>query len=433
MKIVSSEMKNVLPKAHLKILNAATDLSNQMDTDLYLVGGCVRDIMLGLTESPFDIDLTGTSIDKRFATRLADKLNGTVKSSSVFGTHKLSVPLGPDDNLEIDLAKCRSESYKEPGSLPDVDTGDLFQDLDRRDFSIAAMSIVLRSPNNQDWQCGQLIDPHSGYIDLVNKKLRVLHKKSFVDDPTRMFRLIRYSCRLGFGIEESTKGIFESSLNSVTTVSGDRIRSELEKIFKEKEVGLIVYNCVKLGLLPRFLTKLNCNHLMKFRDMSFQGSVEQYGAEYWLGILAINADKSQVEYLSKTLNLSSKQNEVISDLCSLNEQLKQNETSLLADDLKRSEAYKFLLRYNLTAIRVCAETTSNKSIKTLLEIYLNSLINTRVELTGEAVISLGVRKGPEIGELLNNLLYAKLDGQLESVDQEIQFVKDHISNCKDGI
>ena len=69
-------MKNVLPKAHLKILNAATDLSNQMDTDLYLVGGCVRDIMLGLTESPFDIDLTGTSIDKRFATRLADKLNG---------------------------------------------------------------------------------------------------------------------------------------------------------------------------------------------------------------------------------------------------------------------------------------------------------------------------------------------------------------------
>ena len=124
---------------------------------------------------------------------------------------------------------------------------------------------------------------------------------------------------------------------------------------------------------------------------------------------------------------------MISDLCSLNEQLKQNETSLLADDLKRSEAYKFLLRYNLTAIRVCAETTSNRSIKTLLETYLNSLINTRVELTGEDVISLGARKGPEIGELLNNLLYAKLDGQLESVDQEIQFVKDHISNCKDGL
>ena len=208
MKIVSSEIKNVLPDAHLQILNAATDLSHQMDTDLYLVGGCVRDIMLGLPESNFDIDLTGSCIDRGFANRLADKLNGTVKSSSVFGTHKLSVPVGLNNNLEIDLAICRSETYKKPGNLPDVTSGDLFQDLHRRDFSVAAMCIVLRSPNNQDWQWGQLIDPHCGYKDLINKELRVLHENSFDNDPTRMFRLIRYSGRLGFEIEEETKRIF---------------------------------------------------------------------------------------------------------------------------------------------------------------------------------------------------------------------------------
>ncbi|GIS69027.1 MAG: hypothetical protein CM1200mP8_5850 [Chloroflexota bacterium] len=108
-----------MPTAHLKILNAAVDLSQQMDTDLYLVGGCVRDIMLGLNESEFDIDLTGSSIDRGFATTLADKLNGAVTSSSVFGTHKLSVPVGLGNNLEIDLARCRSETYKNPGALPE--------------------------------------------------------------------------------------------------------------------------------------------------------------------------------------------------------------------------------------------------------------------------------------------------------------------------
>ncbi|MEG3593939.1 MAG: hypothetical protein VX355_00435 [Chloroflexota bacterium] len=433
MKIVSSEMKNVLPTAHLKILNAAVDLSQQMDTDLYLVGGCVRDIMLGLNESEFDIDLTGSSIDRGFATTLADKLNGAVTSSSVFGTHKLSVPVGLGNNLEIDLARCRSETYKNPGALPEVDSGDIFQDLDRRDFSIAAMCIVLRSPKNQGWQYGQLIDPHCGYDDLINKQLRVLHKNSFIDDPTRMFRLIRYSCRLGFDIEESTRKTFESSVNWVTNISGDRVRHELEKIFEEKEVGLILYTCVKLGLLPAFFTELSCDHLKEFRDMLYSDSLDQDRVEFWLGLFAINADKTQLEYLSQTLNLSSKQNNVINDLCALNEQLKQNEESLVADNLKRSVIYKFLLGYNLTAIRVCAATTSNKSIKTLLEIYLNSLINTNLYLSGEDLISLGMSKGPEIGELLNDLLYAKLDGQLESADQEIQFVKDHIFNLKDGI
>ena len=433
MKIVSSEMKNVLPAAHLKILNAAVDLSQQMDTDLYLVGGCVRDIMLGLTESEFDIDLTGSSIDRVFATTLADKLNGTVTSSSVFGTHKLSVPIGLDNNLEIDLARCRSETYKNPGALPDVDSGDIFQDLHRRDFSIAAMCIVLRSPKNQDWQYGQLVDPHCGYDDLVNKQLRILHKNSFIDDPTRMFRLIRYSCRLGFDIEESTRKIFNSSVNWVTNISGDRVRHELEKIFEEKEVGLILYTCVKRGLLPAFFTELSCDHLMEFKDMLYPGSLDQDRVEFWLGLFAINADKSQVEYLTQTLNLSSKQNDVISDLCALNEQLKQNKGSLIADNLKRSDIYKFLLGYNLTSIRVCAATTSNKSIKTLLEIYLNSLIKTNLYLSGADLISLGMSKGPEIGELLNDLLYAKLDGQLKSADQEIKFIKDHISNRNDGI
>lgn len=431
MKIVSSEMKNVLPKTHLNILNVATDLSNQMDTDLYLVGGCVRDIMMGLNNSNFDIDLTGSNVDKTFATRLADKLGGTVKNSSVFGTHKLSVPVGIKDNLEIDLAKCRSETYKNPGELPDVKPGDLFQDLERRDFSIAAMCIVLQSPSNQDWKSGQLIDPHSGYRDVVNKELRVLHNESFADDPTRMFRLIRYSCRLGFDIEESTKNIFESSLNYVTAVSGDRIRSELEKIFDEEDVALILYNCVKLGLLPAFLTKFDCNHLMELKSISHLHRDDQDSVEFWLGILAMNAGKSQIEYLSKTLSLSSKQNDVINDLASLNEQIKQNESFLLSDDLRQSDIYKFLLKYRLTSIRVCAETTPNKAIKALLEIYLNSLINTNIELSGEDLISLGISKGPEIGKLLNDLLYAKLDGHLKSADQETQFVKDYISVHKD--
>ncbi|MBR61830.1 MAG: hypothetical protein CL904_04125 [Dehalococcoidia bacterium] len=431
MKIVSNEMKHVLPKTHLNILNVSTKLANEMDTDLYLVGGCVRDIMMGLNDSNFDIDLTGTNVDKVFATRLAEKLGGTVKNSSMFGTHKLNIPVGLNDNLEIDIAKCRSETYKNPGQLPDVSPGDLLQDLGRRDFSIAAMCIVLRPPSNQGWVSGQLIDPHFGYADLINKKLRVLHLRSFVDDPTRMFRIVRYSCRLGFDIEDSTSNIFQSSLSCVTTVSGDRIRGELEKIFNEKEVNLILYQCVKLGLLPAFLTEYDCNHLMGLKTTSYANSQDNC-AEFWFGILAMNADKDQAEYLSQTLNLSSKQTNVILDLVHLNEQIQQNKAFLIADDLRRSDIFKFLSKYSLTSIRICATTTRNKDIKSVLEIYLNSLINISLELNGDDLISIGVNKGPELGNLLNELLYAKIDGHLNSADQETQFVKDYISVHKNG-
>ena len=125
--------------------------------------------------------------------------------------------------------------------------------------------------------------------------------------------------------------------------------------------------------------------------------------------------------------------EVIEDSSSLNEQLDQHAVSLLADSTKPSDVYKFLLGYNVIAIQVCAATTPNASIRILLEMYLNLLINTHVELSGDDLISLGVMKGPEIGEVLNNLLYAKLDGQLQSVDNEVQFVKDHLSNRLDSI
>ena len=428
MKTVSSKIKNVLPKTHIQILNAAAELSQDIDTDLYLVGGCVRDIMLGAPEGNLDIDLAGSGIDRDFADRLADKLKGKVKSSSLFGTHKLSVPVGYQTNIEIDLALCRSEIYKTPGSLPDVIPGDLFQDLLRRDFSVSAMCIVLRSPEDQDWQWGQFIDPHAGYKDLKNEELRILHKNSFVDDPTRMFRLLRYSGRLGFAIEEETKKTFESSLNWVSVISGERIRHELEKIFEEKEVGVILSNCVMTGLLPAFLTQIDCNHLIKFKGLKYSGDFKNDTAEFWFGIIGMNADKTQVEYLSRTLNLNSKQREVIEDSSSLNKQLQKHSAQLVSEDRKRSDIYKFLVEYNVVAIQVCAATTCDMSIKIMLEMYLSSLINTHIELSGDDLISLGVRKGPEIGELLNNLLYAKLDGQLPSIDSEMDYIKNYIRN-----
>ncbi|PZC44756.1 MAG: tRNA nucleotidyltransferase (CCA-adding enzyme) [Chloroflexi bacterium] len=428
MKIVSSKIENVLPKSHIQILNAAVELSQDINTDLYLVGGCVRDIMLGVSEGNFDIDLAGSDIDRDFADRLAGKLKGKVKSSSLFGTHKLSVPVGYQTNIEIDLALCRSETYKTPGSLPDVSPGDLFQDLLRRDFSVSAMCIVLRSPEDQDWQWGQLIDPHSGYKDLKNEELRILHKNSFVDDPTRMFRLLRYSGRLGFAIEEETKKLFESSMNWVSVISGERIRHELEKIFEERDIGVILSNCVMTGLLPAFLTQIDCKHLIKFKELEYSGDFKNNTAEFWFGIVGMNANKTEVEYLSKTLNLNSKQREVIRDLNSLNKQLQKHSAQLVSEDPKRSDIYKFLMKYNVIAIQVCAATTSDMSIKIILEMYLSSLMNSHTELSGDDLISLGVRKGPKVGELLNNLLYAKLDGQLPSIDSEMDYIKNYLRN-----
>ena len=147
----------------------------------------------------------------------------TVRKASAFGTWSLTV-----QGVDVDLATARRETYERPGALPTVIPGTVEDDLARRDFSINAMAISL---GEDSW--GYLLDPHGGSTDLERGVIRVLHDRSFEDDATRIFRAIRYACRLDFRLESCTATLLERSLPYVSTISPDRVRHEIERIFRE--------------------------------------------------------------------------------------------------------------------------------------------------------------------------------------------------------
>ena len=191
---------------------------------LYLVGGTVRDILLSTAVSDLDLTVVGDGPDA--VDRLAQRLDGRVLARSQFGTMKVDVA-----GTVIDLALARTESYSRPGALPEVTAGGIEQDLTRRDFSINAMAVSLGD------RFGEVIDPFGGRSDLGARLIRVLHPRSFVDDATRILRAARYAARLGFELEAATAELFQSGLRYMETISGDRVRNELERCFTERDAG----------------------------------------------------------------------------------------------------------------------------------------------------------------------------------------------------
>jgi tRNA nucleotidyltransferase (CCA-adding enzyme) len=182
---------------------------------VYLVGGAVRDLLLGRERADLDLMVEGD------ATALAAELGGANSEHDRFGTVKVDV-----EGHEVDIVGARTETYERPGALPTVTpAADIEEDLARRDFTINAMAIPLQGEP-------RLLDPHGGRRDLDQGLLRVLHHRSFVDDPTRAIRAARYASRFGFRLEPETEELLRQS--DLTTVSADRRRTELERLAAEE-------------------------------------------------------------------------------------------------------------------------------------------------------------------------------------------------------
>jgi tRNA nucleotidyltransferase (CCA-adding enzyme) len=209
------------------------------DQPVYLVGGPVRDQLLGREAT--DLDLTTEGDALRLADELAERLGAELISHPRFGTCTLRLPEG-----EIDLATARTEVYPRPGSLPVVQPGTLQQDLWRRDFTFNALAQRITSNG-----LGETIDVCTGVADLRAGKVRVLHPGSFLDDPTRLFRAVRFEQRLGFRIEPETERWFAEALEggAIDSVSSERIGAELRLCFQEAKPVPVVRRLQQLGLL----------------------------------------------------------------------------------------------------------------------------------------------------------------------------------------
>ncbi|KXK16277.1 MAG: polynucleotide adenylyltransferase-domain containing protein [Chloroflexi bacterium OLB14] len=242
----------ILPEVQTLISNIAS-LATELNIPCYLVGGIVRDLLLNLPIHDSDLDFVFEGDAIKFGESLVKKYGGKLTHHYKFHTAIWHLPQTLDLRLAtVDLITARKESYQHAGALPTVTSSTIDDDLHRRDFPINSMAIRLDGDH-----FGQLLDPLNGGVDLENKIIKVLHDKSFIDDPTRIFRAIRYETRYSFNLEPSTLNLINAeSLSVLSKLSGERIRNELDLIFDEEKASQIILRVAKLGILNSIHIKL---------------------------------------------------------------------------------------------------------------------------------------------------------------------------------
>jgi tRNA nucleotidyltransferase (CCA-adding enzyme) len=275
-----------LPYPQRRALDVVREVALEKDCHPYLVGGPVRDILLG--RHSIDIDLTLEDDASTLARALAKRLDGRVRSFPQFLTYKVTAT----DFPEIDLATARKERYRKPGALPAVTAGRLKDDLVRRDFSINAVAFDLLD--------GRMHDPTGGAQDIAARLVRVLHDRSFVDDPTRIFRATRLATRLGFAIERHTAALMAEAIESdaLSTVSKERIWRELFLAMDEEESPEILTELSRRGaLLPLFGRKGNGTLLQRLQAIHGQLAANPEADRYVLYTGALlHGDASPVDF-----------------------------------------------------------------------------------------------------------------------------------------
>jgi len=401
-----------LPSELLDILYKTGELASGLEQRLYLVGGVVRDLLLGRPSLDLDLVVEGEAI--KLAEALTERYPGRWVAHRRFGTAKLH-----HGNWSLDLATARSESYSRPGALPTVRPGAIQEDLFRRDFTINAMAVNLDPAHY-----GELLDPYGGKRDLEADLIRILHQKSFIDDATRMFRALRYEQRLGFRLEQSTEAKLRQDVALLDTISADRIRHELELISKEERPELVLRRAEELGLLSALHQGLSGDDWLaeKFAQARQFCHPAMPPVSLYLALLVYRLTETDAKRFMRRINPPANTAQVVRDTI----RLKEQQGSLEAKELAPSAVFHLLKSYNIEAVQANALAASSERAKRWLESYLNKLRHIKPSLDGEALLALGVKAGPGMGQILQILQDARLDGKVENKQQEKALVKERL-------
>ena len=397
------QIERYLPRQLLELVEDISREANQLGQKAYLIGGVVRDLLLGCSNFDLDLVIEGDAI------KLAQQIAGTRQIKLIihsrFGTAKLNC-----GDFTLDMATARGETYAKPGALPTVTLGTLNNDLFRRDFSINAMAISLM-PSNY----GELLDPYEGRSDLEHRFIRVLHPRSFSDDATRILRAIRYEQRLGFELELQTAQLLKQDVPMLDTISGDRIRHELELILKERHPEYVIKRLGELGVLQRINLALKGNGWIaeqfdKARSLSKPSQL----SSLYICLLIYSLHERENKHLIRRLNMPTRLAQVLCDTLQLKSQLHLLDKS----SIKKSEIYYLLHEYDPLAIQANVMASESSTARSNLKLFLTRLRYVKTSLNGERLKRLGIPAGPELGKILQILHKAKLEGRIKTRAEE---------------
>ena len=393
----TNKIKKQLPQELVEFMRQAGELAQQRGQKLYLVGGVVRDLLLG--RGNFDLDLVVEGDAIALANELAKEKQGKLITHQRFGTAKLTW-----DGWSADLATARSETYAKACALPTVNPSTIKADLFRRDFTINAMAVEL-NPGLY----GQLLDLYGGLADLERKIIRVLHEKSFIDDATRIWRAIRYEQRLDFQLEPETLQFVKRDADYLKKVSGDRIRHELELIFKEEFPEKALRRADELGVLKKMHPGLKADDWLveKYEQARQWSSPDAPSLGLYLALLVYRMKSDDVEGLISYLRLRKSTSKTLLDTVGLRANLK----SLTSPQITSSQVYTLLIDYSAEAVVASIIAGEIPEAVHRLSEFMNKLRHIKPALNGEDLKRLGVAQGPEIKAVLRRLLEARLDGK----------------------
>jgi tRNA nucleotidyltransferase (CCA-adding enzyme) len=370
---------------------------------VYLVGGAVRDLLR--SADAVDLDLAVEGDARSTARGLAERLGGTAREHERFGTATVKA-----DELAFDLATTRRETYERPGALPKVEPAPLAEDLARRDFAFNAMAIGMSGDD-----LGHLYDPHGGVGDMRAGSVRVLHERSFLDDPTRLLRALRYEVRLGFAMNADTEQLARAAIDedALTTVSGPRIRDELIDLLAEPNARTGVARMAELGIDRALHPAMSADPPLVASTLL--GAVT-LGADRPLAALAAmlcEAPDELDEWLAE-LHLTAGERDRVARAA--------RSGSILAMDLHAREHTPSELARLLggeppeaLALAMALGAPPQPIMR-----WAEELRDVRLEITGEDLIGAGVPEGPAVGRALAQTLARKLDGLVSGREQELE-------------
>ena len=407
-----------LPTLMIDQINLFSDVASQMGVKLYLVGGAVRDMVMGKVPSDLDFLVEGDAIV--FASVISKKVQGKLAIHERFGTARIIL-----DNLQIDLATARAEYYTQPGAQPNVQRSSIREDILRRDFTVNALALGLTGSDIEN-----IVDFCGGLEDVASKRVRILHNLSFVEDPSRILRAVYYSSLLGFEVEKETKKLALDAIKTglLTTAKNERTGQELEKILVHPKATEMLITLEKMGggLSAIFsgLPQKFDSQLKKVDKVAKFAKKLDYNID--LRILRVIAISAEIDLASLTdslarMKLSGKLVDYVKEardvLPTLTGALESNDPVSIfkaCEDLEDSS--------------IIYAVSSWKIVESLKILQLISKIRgVKLEITGNDLIKAGIKPSKTLGDVLKTVLFEKVNGKVSGFDAELKLARELIN------
>lgn len=411
---LGQKLDEKLPAARLALVHRVAETAAKLDMPVCIVGGVVRDLLLDRPLMDFDIVAEGDAV--RLGKKLSSEYGGKLTVHPQFFTAKWELP----DGTSIDLISARAEIYAFPGALPAVSMADLDADLHRRDFTINTLAVRLDGDHY-----GEILDRCGGLRDLQRQVIRTLHDRSFIDDPTRMFRAVRFEQRFDFSFDPDTLRQLRENICRISDLTGQRIWHELllycaepcpeDDFSRIAQLGMAAQICSGLtwdDALETECVRFRTSLPESFRSPQDREAFAQVDTEGLLWIWLSTCSPETIETLGKRLLLSGNSLRCIRGIAALRgmmpelAQKKNSEITFFLDSVPPAALYCYS--------RICTSETEQRIIRS----YADEWRFAAPSVTGDDLLRMGFSAGPEMRRILTSLRAAWIDGDIRSAEEE---------------